>query len=178
MEQKNIFAISGSLRLGSSQHIILNKIGDILPSNITYTVYNQLEQIPAFSPSIDTENQPVAVVELRKQLAIADAIIICTPEYAFGVPGALKNAIDWMVSSASFTGKPTALITASTSGQYAHESLVRILGAVDAHLLPEATLLLPYIRTRINNEGKIIDTDTINNLSTVAQALIKSVSKP
>src|SRR5258708_18748498 len=95
MQTKNIFAISGSLRLGSSNHAILNALGKMMPSNINYTIYNGLSEIPAFDPDLDNDNPPAAVSTFRKQLAEADGIIICTPEYAYGVPGALKNALDW-----------------------------------------------------------------------------------
>src|ERR1700750_2522295 len=114
---KNILAISGSLRSESSNHAILRALGDMMTADINYKIYNGISDIPAFDPGLDNENSPSAVTSFRKQLSDADGIIICTPEYAYGVPGALKNAIDWTVSSASFSGKPTALITASTGGE-------------------------------------------------------------
>jgi NAD(P)H-dependent FMN reductase len=153
MQQKNIFAISGSLRLGSSNHAILQVINKMVPPNINYTIYNGLSEIPAFDPGLDNDNPPAPVAALRKQLAEADGIIICTPEYAYGVPGALKNALDWMVSSGSFVGKPTALITASTGGENAHEALIKILGAIDADLAKEATLLISFIRSKLDAQG-------------------------
>ena len=165
----NIFAISGSLRTGSSNHTILQYLRDIMPDDVDYTIYNELADIPAFDPGLDNDTPPAAVLDLRSKIANADAIIICTPEYAFGVPGALKNALDWTVSSGSLSGKPLALITASTSGQYAHEGMLRILGALDAKLNEETNLLIPFIRSKIN-AGSINE-----EISGKLQGLLKSL---
>jgi len=172
---KNIFAISGSLREGSSNHNILRLLGKIIPSDINYTIYEGLRDIPAFDPGIDDDMPPPAVSDLRKQLSQDDGIIICTPEYAFGVPGALKNALDWTVSSGSFSGKPTALITASTGGKNAHEAMIKILGAIDAKLTPETTLLIQFVRSKMDGEGKVTDPDTDQNLRALFDAFINMV---
>ena len=99
-------------------------------------------------------------------LATADGVIICTPEYAFGVPGSLKNALDWTVGSGSFEGKPLALITASTGGQYAHGALQLILkNALGAHLSDDTSLLISFIRTKLDSTGAITDTATKEKLT-------------
>lgn len=128
-----------------------------MPSTINYTVYDGIRDIPAFDPGIDNDNPPAPVSALREKLSHADGIIICTPEYAFGVPGALKNALDWTVSSGSFSSKPTALITASTGGENGHEAMIKILRAIDAKLTPETTLLIQFVRSKINADGNMID---------------------
>jgi NAD(P)H-dependent FMN reductase len=169
---KTIFAISGSLRTGSSNHNILKALGKMMPSEINYIIYDGLAHIPAFDPGLDNESPPATVSALRNQLAKADGIIICTPEYAYGVPGAFKNALDWMVSSASFSGKPTALITASTGGENAHEAMIKILGAIDAKLSPEITLLIQFVRSKMDAEGNIIDPDTAQKLKRLFSAFM------
>jgi chromate reductase len=171
---KNIFAISGSLRAGSSNDSILKIIGNMLSGDINYQVYDGLSSIPPFDPGLDNNAPPEAVTALRKLITNADAIIICTPEYAYGVPGQLKNAIDWMVSSGSFSGKLTALITASTGGENAHAALLKILGAVDAHVPEEATLLISYIRSKMNADGIIIDKETSEGIRRVVVELQRS----
>ncbi|MGZ3819596.1 MAG: NADPH-dependent FMN reductase, partial [Mucilaginibacter sp.] len=88
----------------------------------------------------------------------------------------LKNALDWTVSSASFSGKPTALITASTGGENAHEALIKILGAIDANLIKEATLLISFIRSKMDSEGNITDEETDQKLKELLAALIKVFS--
>ena len=168
---KNVFAISGSLRAGSSNHTILQYLGGLVPDDASYTIYDGLAEIPAFDPGLDNESPPASVADLRQKIAKADAIIICTPEYAFGVPGALKNALDWTVSSGSFSSKPLALITASTGGQNAHEAMIKILGALDTKLTPGTTLLIPFVRTRVSG-GTITDEETSQNLRLVFHQLL------
>lgn len=164
---KKVFAISGSIRIGSSNHNILQLLGKMMPPNISFTIYDGLSLVPAFDPGLDNDAPPAAVSEFRALLAHADGIIICTPEYAYGVPGALKNALDWTVSSASFSGKPTLLITASTGGENAHGAMIKILGAIDAKLYPETTLLIQFVRSKMDVEGNIIDPDTAQKLKEV-----------
>ena len=171
---KNIIAISGSLRLGSSNHNILKFLGKLVPSNINYTIYDNLATIPPFDPGEDNDHVPNVVSELRIAIKNADAVIICTPEYAFGVPGQLKNALDWTVSSGSLVDKPLSLITASTSGQYAHAALLLILGALSANVIEPATLLIPFIRSKMVADGNITDADTAEKLKSAFTALIKS----
>lgn len=171
---KNIFAISGSLRSGSSNHVILKYLKSLHGDKVKFIIYDGVADIPAFDPGLDNDDPPETVTMLREQLAGADGIVICTPEYAFGVPGALKNVLDWTVSSGSFSGKATALITASTGGENAHAALIKILGAIDAKLTPESALLISFIRTKIVN-GQITDEATVEKLKTVFEALLNSV---
>jgi chromate reductase, NAD(P)H dehydrogenase (quinone) len=173
---KNIFAISGSLRAGSSNHNILKVLGNMMPDYVNYAIYDGLSQIPAFDPGLDNDSPSDAVFSFRENLTNADGIIICTPEYAFGVPGALKNALDWTVSSASFSGKPTTLITASSSGENAHEAMIKILGAIDAKITPETTLLIQFVRSKMDQEGHIIDPDTLQKLKDVLDAFIAGLT--
>jgi len=168
---KNIFAISGSLRAGSSNHTILQYLCGSMPDDINYAIYDGLANIPAFDPGLDNDNPPAAVTDLRQKIAEADAIIICTPEYAYGVPGALKNALDWTVSSGSLSGKPLALITASTGGENAHEAMIKILGALDAKLSPETTLLISFVRTKIDATGNVAD-DIAIKLNGISSSLL------
>lgn len=175
MPVKTIFAISGSLRSGSSNHNILLVLGKMMPVGINYNIYNGLSDIPAFDPGLDNDTPPAAVAEFRRQLTAADGIIICTPEYAYGVPGALKNALDWTVSSGSFVGKPTALITASTGGENAHEALIKILGAIDSDLIKNATLLISFIRSKMDSEGNITDKKNVEKLKGVLEALLQAI---
>jgi chromate reductase len=174
---KKILAISGSLRAGSSNHAVLRFFGEMAPVGLKYNIYDGLAQLPHFDPGLDNDDPPATVTALRKNLAEADGIIICTPEYAFGVPGSLKNALDWTVSGGSLSDKPLALITASTGGQHAHAALLLILGALNTNVLKEATLLIPFIRSKMDGDGKITDLATVESLKEVFEALINVISK-
>ena len=107
----------------------------------------------------DAENPNENVIDFKKQLADAAGVLICTPEYAFGVPGSLKNALDWTVSSGEFVDKPVALITASSQGEKGHESLQNTLTAISAKHHPSTSLLISFIRSKVKN-GEIVDEET------------------
>jgi chromate reductase len=172
---KKILAISGSLRAGSSNHAILRFLGGLAPKSLSYIVYDGLSQLPHFDPGLDNNGPPETVAAFRKLIAEADGIIICTPEYAYGVPGSLKNALDWTVSSGSLVDKPLSLITASTGGENAHAALLLILGALSANLLRDATLLISYIRSKMDGDGNITDEKTRESLITGFNALLKGL---
>ena len=175
MPNKTIFAISGSLRAGSSNHNILRFLQKLAPSGTTFSIYDNLAQIPPFDPGLDHESPPEPVAELRSFIANADGIIMCTPEYAYGVPGQLKNALDWTVSSGSLVDKPLALITASTGGQNAHAALILILGALSANVVKDATLLVPFIRSKMDLQGNLTDDSTIEALKAAFDALLRKL---
>lgn len=172
----NILAISGSLRTGSSNHNILRFLGGLTPVDINYSIYDRLADIPPFDPGLDHEHPPESVSELRSLMKNATGIVICTPEYAFGIPGQLKNMLDWMVSSSSLVDKPVALITASSVGSHAHAALLLTLGALSAKLTEGTTLLIPFIRAKIDADGNIIDMETENALRGVMDVFLRELS--
>jgi len=175
MLAKSIFTIPGSLRSGSSNHNILKFLGELAPGNINYTIYDNLATIPPFDPGLDNDTPPQPVIELRQLITAADAIIICTPEYAFGVPGQLKNALDWLVSSSTLVDKSLALITASSSGEYAHPSLLRTLGALSANVVEDACLLVPFIRSKMDSEGNVADKALKEALESAFRVLLNKI---
>ena len=141
-----ILAISGSLRAASSNTSVLRAIANMAAENINITIYEGLDSLPYFSPERDTPNAHPAVEDLRKQIQESDAVIICTPEYAFGVPSALKNALDWTVSSGDFSKKPLALISASplaSGADKAHAALMLTFKALDAIIIEETKETIP-----------------------------------
>ncbi|MEA2240006.1 MAG: hypothetical protein QOC81_4730 [Thermoanaerobaculia bacterium] len=125
-----IIAICGSLRARSSNRALLQAALKLAPEGIEVTIYEGLAGLPHFNPDDDEEGAtpPPAVAELRSLLAAADGILISSPEYAHGVPGSLKNALDWLVSDGALVDKPIALISASpVGGQFAQASLIETL---------------------------------------------------
>ena len=112
---KNILAISGSLRAKSTNMTILEIIAAKFGDKISLTIYDGLADLPHFNPDLDTEQLNESVADLRRRIRQSNGVLICSPEYVFSVPAALKNALEWTVSSADFHNKPTALITASSS---------------------------------------------------------------
>lgn len=171
----SILAISGSLRKSSSNGAIINAFAAMAPAHAEVILYEGLANLPHFDPGLDTGTPPDAVAGLRGQIKDADAVLICTPEYAFGIPAALKNALEWTVSSGEFVDKPTALVTASSQGQHGHAALQLVLGAISAKLPEEAKLLIPFVRTKVNPEDTVTDEDVLASLKVVLQALLDTM---
>lgn len=167
-----ILAISGSLRSTSSNTAIIKAIGNMLPAKVEYIIYDGLATLPHFN---DIDGSPQTVVDWRKQIADADAVLFCTPEYAFGVPGTLKNALDWTVASGELTNKPVALITAATSGEKAHAALLNIFTALSVNIPECAALLIQFVRSKLNSEGSITDVKTLELVQHAIAALIAAV---
>jgi len=154
MNKIKILAISGSLSKNSSNAQVLQFISQRFDEDVQFILSDTIRELPHFNPELDTAPSPAAVAKFRQQLNEADAVLICTPEYAFGVPGALKNALDWTVSSGEFVNKPLALITASLSGEKAQAALLQTFTALSARISAETTLLLSFIRSKLNENGE------------------------
>jgi chromate reductase, NAD(P)H dehydrogenase (quinone) len=167
-----IIGISGSLRPDSSATKILKEAGALFPADVIFDIYAQLEAIPAFN---DSNIIPPVVNHFIELITNADGILFCIPEYAFGVPGALKNALDWTVSSTAFTDKPVALITAASSGDKAHAALSLTLSALGTKMPAGSSLLIPFIRTKINAEGKITDGALLNIIQLTVDTLLQTI---
>lgn len=167
-----ILAVSGSLRGSSSNSIIIKAIGKMMPGHVNYVVYNGLGTIPHFN---DTDEPSESLSNWKEQVSSADGILISIPEYAFGVPGTFKNALDWTVSSGEFYRKNVAVITASTSGEKAHEALLNILTALNSNVLEGGTLLIKFVRSKLNDKGEISDAATLQAVQSVISALLTSI---
>ncbi len=172
-EMKKVLAISGSTRSSSSNGNLVKAIAALSINLFTVTIFDGLMGVPPFNPEDDTENPPVAIQQLRQQLKDADGILICTPEYAMGVPGTLKNAIDWTVSSMEFSHKPVALITASSAGEKGHAALLETLTVIEARMTAGTALRIPFIKTKISTDCIITDSATL----TAVQQLIAAFSE-
>jgi len=164
-----ILAVSGSLRSSSSNHKIVKAIVAMAPQNVLVNIFNGLGDLPHFD-----DGEYDKVNEWRKAISDADGILICTPEYAFGVPGSLKNALDWTVSTGDLYEKPAALITASSVGDKAHASLQQTLTALTATMNEETKLLIPFIRSKFTERGEL-DEATAQAVQKVLMALVELV---
>ncbi|WP_264551811.1 NADPH-dependent FMN reductase [Flavobacterium sp. N2038] len=155
-----ILAISGSTRKNSSSFKFLKYISEHLKPQFEVDIFEGLTNIPHFNPDLDTENPPEEVVSFRNKIAEADGILICTPEYVFSLPGSLKNALEWCVSTTLFSNKKTGLITASASGEMGHEQLILVMKTLEANFNDATQLLIQGVRGKINDEGKITNEET------------------
>jgi chromate reductase, NAD(P)H dehydrogenase (quinone) len=173
MQQKiKIFAVSGSLRPVSSASNVLKVVGNLVPAYVSFEIFTGLEKIPAFN---DSNEIPTPVVDFIKQITNADAVFFCIPEYALGVPGALKNALDWTVASTAFSFKPVALITAASGGEKAHAAFSLTLTALGTKIADDTKLLISFIRTKLNENGEVKDMATLDAIKKVINSLIQIV---
>lgn len=172
--RKKIIAISGSTRQYSTNLNLIKAIIDLYDDKVEINLFEGLADIPHFNPDFDTETPPVNVAEFRKRLRDAEGILICTPEYAMGVPGTLKNAIDWTVSSMEFSHKPVALITASSTGKKGHLSLLDTLKIIESDIPESSQLLISFVKTKIKDD-KITDSATLEQVKNVMNSLLNSI---
>jgi NAD(P)H-dependent FMN reductase len=140
-----ILAISGSLRSGSTNTAVLHAAAHLAPGGVEIRVWSGIANLPHFNPDLDRGLTLESVETFREELRAADAVMICSPEYAHGVPGVLKNALDWVVGSGEFIDKPVALINASPCATIAHASLAETLRTMTAAVVPEASVTLPIL---------------------------------
>ena len=168
---KKILALPGSLRAESSSNVVLKIISGILPESVSLEIFDGIGTLPHFN---DPKVMPQVVVDFKNRIQNADAVLICTPEYAFGVPGSLKNALDWTVASGEFVNKPVALITASSQGEKGHAALLNILTAISANVPAGGDLLINFIRARLeNNDFK--NPEDRQRVKDVVDCLCKSI---
>lgn len=178
-KESKILAISGSLREKSSNTALMHAIIGLAPEQIKWSVYRGLGDLPHFNPDDDRDEGPTAVRELRTQIEEVDAVLICTPEYGNGVPGVLKNALDWLVSTSVFMNKPTAVISASPTpmgGDKAHASLLLTLRMINAAIIEGGTLIIPHITLKMNPDGRITDEGLLAEIHSVLQGIERSCS--
>lgn len=145
-EPMRILAISGSLRSASSNTAVLLTAAALAPRGVEVTLYEGLADLPHFNPDLDTTlddpRLPAPVRTLRMQVGSADGLLISSPEYAHGVPGSLKNALDWLVGSSEFPGKPVALLSTSARATHAQASLAETLRTMSADLVTDTAFVV------------------------------------
>jgi chromate reductase, NAD(P)H dehydrogenase (quinone) len=152
-----VLGISGSLRNDSSNHALLSAIAQVAPG-CTVEIYDGIAELPHFSPDRDVAPAPAEVARFRALVRDAVALVISSPEYAHGMPGSLKNALDWLVSGVEIVGKPTLVWSASPSGApHAHPQLVEVLRTMSADVLAEAGLQVTDARRAFDADGRLVD---------------------
>ncbi|MCQ4120702.1 NADPH-dependent FMN reductase [Rhodococcus tibetensis] len=156
----DILLVSGSLRGRSSNSALLRTAETLIPAGFRGVPYLGIGDLPHFNPDDDHDPLPEAVVDLRKQIDSAAALLICTPEYAGALPGSFKNLLDWTVGGIEIGDKPTAWINVSanaTNAANAHASLRLVLNYTGAAIVEEGCVHLPVIPTMIDSGGIITD---------------------
>ena len=175
-----IAAISGSLRAASSNTALARAALASAPNGVETVLFGGVGTLPHFSPELDGDAPPGSVKEFRALMASADGVLICTPEYAYGIPGSLKNALDWLVTSGELWRKPVAVVSASPSalgGEKAFASLCLTLSALEAEIVEAASLKIPFVSTKLNAEKEVSDPATLTALRASVAALVEAVGE-
>jgi chromate reductase len=166
-----ILAICGSLRRDSTNSRLLRAAELLAPAGTVIRQSNAMGTLPHFNPDDDDDHPPALVVAFRAEIAWADALIISSPEYAHGVPGTLKNALDWLVGGGEIINKPIALINASARSTIAHAQLRETLTVMSTRVVPEASITIPLDGRRIDEHAMVADPEIASALKRVMDAL-------
>ena len=155
----HVLLVSGSLRAGSTNGAVLTTAAELAAAPTTTERCHGLDRLPHFNPDHDTPPLDPAVADLRAAVHRADALLLCTPEYAGDLPGSFKNLLDWLIGDddpRSVYGKPVAWINASASGGAgtAHAALRTVLGYAHATIVDEACAAVPVARADVA-EGRV-----------------------
>jgi NAD(P)H-dependent FMN reductase len=182
--EARILLISGSLREGSTNTAVLRTAQRLAPPGVETTLYRGMGSLPHFNPDRDREGEEVLpeVAELREQVRRADALLLCTPEYAGALPGALKNLLEWTVGDGCTYRKPIAWINASgpaspTGGADAHDSLRKVLGYVHADVIERACVRIPLTRDALGPDGLIADPALGADIASAVRLLVDELAQ-
>ncbi len=132
-----LIAISGSLRSQSSNTYLIKRLADIA----TVDIFADLHQLPHFNPDLEP-SEDIFVRDLTRRMRAADGLIVSTPEYAHGIPGSLKNALDWLVGTDAFIEKPFTLYHACDRAVHAPQSLIEILKTMSGIHIDQADITI------------------------------------
>ncbi|WP_123527802.1 NADPH-dependent FMN reductase [Streptomyces sp. 840.1] len=173
-----ILLLSGSLRSGSSNETVLRTARAVTPTGVRTVLHEGPAALPHFNPDDDVEPLPEPVARLRAAIDAADALLICTPEYAGTLPGAFKNLLDWTVGGTEICDKPVAWVSAAAPGRGlgAEATLRTVLGYTGAAVVVDACVRVPVDRQAVGPDGIITEAGARERLAKVLAVLAESAS--
>lgn len=150
-----LLGLCGSIRKESSNYALLKAVEALLPASTQWINFD-IKTLPFFDPHLQfSEGIPALIKDLRSQAKTADYIVISTPEYAHGIPGILKNALEWLICEETMQKKVVILIASPSGGEFVKEYLTETLRTMDLLPSPELTFILRDGRTQITPSGEI-----------------------
>lgn len=159
-----ILAISGSLRAKSSNTAALKAAARLAPPGMEVVLFEGIADLPHFNPDVDEAGPPPSVLEWRRRVESSRGLLISSPEYARGVAGVMKNALDWLVSGPEFYEKPVAVINSSPRSTHADASLRLTLTTMSGRLIEPASIGLPLLGRKLDADGILDDPDLASAL--------------
>jgi chromate reductase, NAD(P)H dehydrogenase (quinone) len=173
-----LLAVCGSLRAASSNRTLLQAAVALAPAGVTVRISEHLSALPHFNPDSDGGARPPAAEAWRRAVGSADGLLLSTPEYAHGLPGAFKNGLDWLVSDPALLHKPIAIWNVSARGTYAQASLVEILRTMSTRIVDEAGVTLPLLDPPLEL-ATLVGTPAIRDMLRGAlDAFIRAIGEP
>lgn len=167
MKKLQLLAISGSLRKASYNLTSLQALKLISANYIDINIVS-LENLPLFNPDKEGDNI-AAVLALKDNIKQSDGLIIASPEYAHGISGVLKNALDWLVSGEEFINLPIMLINTSPRASHAQLMLREVLVTMSANIIEKATLTIPLLGSNKEKQDIIADPTLSSQLDAALQ---------
>jgi NAD(P)H-dependent FMN reductase len=149
-----VIALSGSLRAASINTALLRAAARLAPQGMQVEVFGGMGELPLFNIDLEA-SVPPSVAALRAAVGGADALLIASPEYAHGVSGVIKNALDWLVSLESFIDKPVALLNAQPRAHFSDAALRETLKTMSAALVEPASVSLQLTADTLTEEGML-----------------------
>jgi chromate reductase, NAD(P)H dehydrogenase (quinone) len=174
--RSRILLISGSTRGASTNSALLRTASANPPEGVEAEVYAGMTGLPHFNPDDDRDPLPPAVADLRARIGAADAVLVCTPEYAGALPGTFKNLLDWSVGGPEMYGKPVAWVNASgspTRAAQAHASLETVLRTIHADIVTEACAHIAVPRRQVGEDGTVADGEVRRRIREVLAILAR-----
>jgi chromate reductase len=179
MKKVHLVGISGSLRQASSNTAILRTLQEALQQDVDMTVV-PLNDVPLYNQDLDGPGLPEPVRKFKNVISTCDGLVICSPEYNFGMPGVLKNALDW-ASRPAFASplkdKPALLMTASpafTGGVRAQAQLRDTLTGALARVVATPPVVIAGVHTKLN-EGRFVDEANLKFVLDAIDALVGEI---
>ncbi len=175
-----LLAVSGSIRRESNCTAVLQSLAPLLPSTVTLELF-PLDDIPLYNADLDGDAPPAPVAKLKKAIAETDGLVVCSPEYNYGMPGVLKNAIDWASRpgfASPLKGKPALIMTTSpgTAGGVRAQAQIRdALAATLARPVVRQHVAIANVNARIR-EGRLVDESTLDFIHSALRDLLEEIT--
>jgi chromate reductase len=165
MPSLSILGFAGSLRRASYNRALLRTAAELAPEGMAIEIFD-LAEVPLYNGDVEAEGDPEAVARLKQAIAAADGVLIATPEYNHGVPGVMKNAIDWASrppGTAPLGGKPVGIIGASpgiTGSARGQSQLRQAFEFTNSYCMPQPELLVFKVHEKFDADGRLTDDAT------------------
>jgi chromate reductase len=172
-----VLGIAGSLRAGSFNRALLRAATEVAPDGMEIRIFEGLAAVPLYDADVEAKGDPEPVVALKAAIRGADALLIATPEYNYGVPGVLKNAIDWASrppGRSVLNGKPAAIMGASPGGMgtaRAQLALRQSFVFTDTRAVLRPEVLVARAHEKIDAQGRLTDDTTRGFIRDLLEAL-------